>query len=265
MFSFLSASHSISPHLAPENYEDLAFFLVNGFLRAAPWFSSTVTADLMGYYSCSKTGNKNCEALKASVWKDSDMFEAEMRRRRRKWEMWEHVHFCVLLSYSEAHWFQWRIELTGLPVSPAERAAAAGEGHLVVFGFVRLVFWRIRFNWKSLTRRIQQRAAALALRPAHETKVLVGKATKPLLLAVAFSCACAECAMKPIFISVTFGLSSSVWTGICGGCPKVFISAALKKLGSNSWSCKTDYAAVGEIERPEVPRELHSWHTVSRC
>lgn len=70
--------------------------------------------------------------------------------------------------------------------------------------------------------------------------------------------------MKPIFILVTFGLSSSVWTGIWRGCPRVFISAALKKWCSNSWSCETDYAAVGEIERPEVPTKLHSWHTVSR-
>lgn len=94
MFSFLNASHSISPHLSPENCKDLAFFFVNGFLKAGPWFSSTVTADLMGYYSCSKTGKKNRKALKASVWENGDMFEAEMRKRG-KWEIWEHVHICV--------------------------------------------------------------------------------------------------------------------------------------------------------------------------
>lgn len=76
MFSLLSASHSISSHLAPENCKDLAFFLVNGFLKATPWFSSTVSADLMGYYSCSRTGNKNREGFESIC----------VRRKKKKTE-----------------------------------------------------------------------------------------------------------------------------------------------------------------------------------
>ena len=134
MFSFLNASHCISPHLAPENCEDLVFFLVNGSLKAG--LTSTVTANLMGYYSCSKY--KNRTALKASAWKSSDMVEAEMRKRR-KWEIWAHAHIYVFPSVSEVYRFQWNIELTGLPVSPAEHAALAEKGH-ITFGVVQLVF-----------------------------------------------------------------------------------------------------------------------------
>lgn len=167
MFSFLSASHSISPHLAPENCGDLAFFLVNGFLKADPWFSSTVTADLMGYYSCSKIGNKNRKAFKASVWKDGDMLEAEMRKRR-KWEIWEHVHICVFQSYSEMQWFQWRIELTGLPVLPAEQAAAAEKGHLINFGLFSLFSVVAHsFQPEVFYTSQSQYTVASALRPLH--------------------------------------------------------------------------------------------------
>lgn len=151
MFSLLSASHSISSHLAPENCKDLAFFLVNGFLKATPWFSSTVSADLMGYYSCSRTGNKNREGFESICVrrkkKNRDMFEAEMRKRR-KWEIWEHVHICVFPSHSEVRWFRWKIELTGVPVSPAEQAAAAGGGYLIIFGLVQLVFLAHSFHLK---------------------------------------------------------------------------------------------------------------------
>lgn len=96
-------------------------------------------------------------------------------------------------------------------------------------------------------------------------KTSLGKSQSHCSRAVTFSGTCFECAMKPSFITVTFGLSSSVCTGIQGGCPTLFlISAALKKCCSNSWSCKIDYAAVGEIERSQVSAKLHIWHTVSR-
>lgn len=164
MFSCLSASHSISPHLAPENCKDLAFFPVNGFLKARAWFSSTVNADLMGYYSCSKTGNKNRKALKASEW------EKKVTCLKQKWEKEENEKYESMFTFvffSEEHWFQWKIELTGLPVSPAEQAAAAEGGHLIIFGMFSLYYEHIHFKGKSFMRHIQQYTVASALTFLH--------------------------------------------------------------------------------------------------
>lgn len=61
--------------------------------------------------------------------------------------------------------------------------------------------------------------------------------------------------MKPIFISVTFAPSSSVWTGILGGCPKGFYLAGTQEAGALIHGPKVgDHA--GEIERPESARKM---------
>lgn len=119
-------------------------------------------------------------------------------RKRWKWKIWEHVNICVFLSYSEAHWFPWNIELTGLPVSPTEQAAAAEKGHFIAFGFVCLYF-----NTFISTNYIQQYTVVLALWPLHtlQDKGACWKITKPLL-----SCACFEWAMNEF---------SSWWPLVC--------------------------------------------------
>lgn len=60
-------------------------------LKALPQFSSTVTADLLGYYSF-KAGSKYGGASRASVW--GEEHEREMR--------WDHLPICVFMRYSEA-------------------------------------------------------------------------------------------------------------------------------------------------------------------
>lgn len=103
MFSLLSASHSISSHLAPENCKDLAFFLVNGFLKATPWFSSTVSADLMGYYSCSRTGNKNREGFESICVRRKKKQRHVWSRNEKKKKM-RNMRACSHLCFSKSQW-----------------------------------------------------------------------------------------------------------------------------------------------------------------
>lgn len=103
MFSFLSASHSTSPYLALENCEDLAFFLFNGFLKAKPWFSSTVIADLMGYYSCSKTGSRAIKITR--LWKP--LCEKVVTCLTKKWEKEENEKYEYIFTFLSFFQLQW--------------------------------------------------------------------------------------------------------------------------------------------------------------